>query len=473
MPPKRPSVPLALAALLLLLAGPALAVEVPAEGQCPPYPVPTGDGAEPSEDVVPPLFRPGELIPLDRLEQLSSWLPREVWERRDVFFYEGMQLEVGPCHRRYDAPAFFEEATRVHAGEARLDEHGNLLGYAGIGLPFDWRAIADDAPDAGNKWAWSSRYRYLGSGFRGKFRILHVARRGRKIDRFLGSFYLLPMHGVPGATRSSDEALFWGGGNFTSPASARGVAWRQLHPAEVDIDVNRSDEVWVWIPDERRVRRAPPTQIDGFYTPTYMRGNAPEMNRALLPGGFEVAGSSIATVEHTRIGFTGLILRPNLYRWRVARVHDVLAPINSRTLGYPADEERSYGLSGQSVASDRWDLRRTVVIKGVKRDPDQIGSITLWIDALTQQPLYQVTRRPNGHILEVGIQVGRFSGDDPMHPRWKGSGISYGTILPVASTFYTGRGTGWLRESFELRSDPPTEDEAKEFTTIIKLQRGR
>ena len=96
MRPKRPSVPLALAALLLLLAGPALAVEVPAEGQCPPYPVPTGDGADPSEDVVPPLFRPGELIPLDRLEQLSSWLPREVWERRDVFFYEGMLLEVGP-----------------------------------------------------------------------------------------------------------------------------------------------------------------------------------------------------------------------------------------------------------------------------------------------------------------------------------------------------------------------------------------
>ena len=45
-------------------------------------------------------------------------------------------------------------------------------------------------------------------------------------------------------------------------------------------------------------------------------------------------------------------------------------------------------------------------------------------------------------------------------------------ILPVFATFYTGRGTGWLRESFDLRSDPPEEKEARDYTTTIKLQRG-
>ena len=69
--------------------------------------------------------------------------------------------------------------------------------------------------------------------------------------------------------------------------------------------------------------------------------------------------------------------------------------------------------------------------------------------------------------------MGRFSGDDPGHPQWKGSGPNLGTILPVAASFYTGRGEGWLRESFELRSDPPEANEARDLASPVKLQRGR
>ena len=478
----RMSAPRLLLLALLLAAGvslaapaPAGAVDVPPEGSCPPYPVPrTGDGAPQDEDVVPPLFRPGDQIPFDQLPRIARFLPPEVWERRDVFFYDGMQLELGPCHRRYPAPAFFEKATEESARTVALDEQGNLIDYAGLGLPFPWQSIADDDPQAALKWAWNSRYRYQGAGYRGKFRILHVARRGRKIERFTGSFYVYPMNGVPGSPVSDSDSRFWAGGSFKTPALARGVAWRQLRLAASDRDAERSDDIFVWIPDERRVRRSPPTSVEGIFMPSYTRGNAPEMNRAQLPDGTSIPGSSIATVEHTRIGFTGLYVRPNAYRWKFMRVQDVIAPINVRGTGYPEDKERDYGPTGQSLGSEVWDIRRAVVIQGFKSGKeDPAGRVTLYVDALTQQPLYYVSRRSNGRIFEVGILAGRFSGDDPSHPYWVGSDGQTGVILPVFATFYTGRGTGWVRESFGLRSDPPEEEDARDFTTTIKLQRGR
>ncbi len=462
------------AACIALPALPAAAVEVPLEGECPPYPLPPGQDPDPSEDVVPRLFNPGERISLERMERLSNYLPVEVWARRNVFFFEGMELEIGPCHRRYPAPDFFEEATRANAGAVRLDETGNLHGYHGAGLPFAWQMIPDEAPDAGAKWAWNYRYRYQGSGYRGAFRLFHVARRGRKIDRFTGNFYLLPMQGVPGSGLDGSSARYWAGGSFKSPEVARGVAWRQLHPTDADTDPDRSDELWIYSPDQRRVRRAPPMAVEGLYMPSYTRGNPADLSMGSLPDGTQTPSSSISAVEHTRVGLTGIFLRPNQYHWKLLRQQDVLAPINSHVLGYPATEDRSYGPSGQSLADDRWEVRRAVVLSGVKKKrDDQVGRLTLWVDALTQQPLYLITRRSNGGIFEVGILMGRFSGDDPDHPQWEGSGPKFGTILPAAASFYTGRGEGWLRESFELRSDPPEAREARDLASTTKLQRGR
>ena len=139
-----------LAALLALAlaAGAAHAVDLPPEGGCPPYPVPQGDDAGPAgDDVVPRLFRSGEILPLDRLEQLSGYLPPEIWQRRDVYFFEGQLLEVGPCHRVYPAAPFYDEATERDAGKARVDEDGNLYDYSGEGLPFRWQDIDDEAPE--------------------------------------------------------------------------------------------------------------------------------------------------------------------------------------------------------------------------------------------------------------------------------------------------------------------------------------
>jgi hypothetical protein len=459
--------------ILIALPLPAASVEVPAEGQCPPYPVKSEDGTEQAEDVVPPAFRAGQTIELEGLERLQDYLPREIWEHRHTFFHEGMVLEIGPCHRRYPVPPFFEQATGENAQTARIDDAGNLQGYSGTGLPFPWQDIPDDAKSAGWKWAWNYRYRYQGAGFRGDFRILVVAPRARKIDRFEGRFYLLPRHGLPGLGVDPGGARFWAGGEFTAPASARGVAWQQIHPAEADQKPQRSDELFIWLPEERRVRRGAPVAVDGIFLPSYQRTGTANWGRMQLPDGTQTPDASIAVTEHSRRGFTGLLLRPNAYYFGFLRTQDVIAPINTRAYGYPTDKERSYGPSGLSPASDRWEIRRAVVLKGLRKKIEgRVASVTLYIDALTQQPLYYIARKVNGHLAEVGILMGRFSGDDPLQPEWEGGNREFGVILPVGASFYvTGEG-GWLRESFEVLSNPPTEDEESDLTTTIKLQRG-
>ncbi len=455
------------------LAGPALGVEVPPEGSCPPYAPPPGTDAPPEEDVTPSVFTPGQFLKHDAMERLHNYLPREVWERRRIFFYEGMRIRVGPCHRRYPAPEFFRTATRENSARVRLDLEGNLIDYGGEGLPFAPDTINDEAPDAGWKWAWNYRYRYQGSGFRGPFRIIHMLRAGRKTERFEGEFFYLPLHGYLGPNQRNGDVRFWAGGKFEKPPISRGIAWRQTRKAGADAASHRSDDVWVWMPDERRVRRAPPAAVGGIYMPSYTRGQQSGEGRLTLPDGTGSPGTSIALTEHQRRGFVGLLIRPNAYRFHFVRTQDVLAPINSDLLGYPLNPDLSYGPSGLSVANGRWELRRAIVIRGQRKEPEpNLGSITLYIDALTQVPLYMISRKRDELIKEVGIFVGQFTGADPLAPKWDGSGDGFGSILPVAETFFVSGEGGWLRESFEMRSDPPAEKERKNFTSTIRLQRG-
>ena len=476
-PAMHPAAERALAGLVILaLAGGAGAVEIPPEGACPPAPVTPGEeGAV--EDVLPPLLTPGTEIPMDGIERLRNYLPREVWERRNLFFYEGMQLRVGPCHRRYPAPDFFGGAD---PGGARLDARGNLLDYGGHGLPFPVERIADDAPDAGQKWAWNYHYRYQGSGFRGDFRVLHVMERGRRIERYFGEIFFVPSHGQPGGRerdgRERDGTTFRAGGRFTRPTIARGVAWRQFRSAETDLSADRSDEIFVYVPEERKVRRAPPTAVEGLFMPSYTRGLPSIRGKLVLPEtGVSTPDPSIAVSEHWRRGFVALAIRPNAYDFKLVGARDVIAPLNALATGYPTEPSRSYGPSGLSVANDQWDVRRAVVIEGKRRRGDlQAAHLKLYVDAQTLQPLYLITRRVNRAIFEVGIFVGRFSADDPSQPRWEGAGETFGVILPVAQSMFVAGGESWLRESYALRSDPPTPKERADFGSVQGLtRRGR
>jgi hypothetical protein len=276
--------------------------------------------------------------------------------------------------------------------------------------------------------------------------------------------------------------LWVAGGRFDEPFHARHLAWRQLRPEKAAEKFKESDRTWVYVPDMRKPRRAATSWVDGLFTPRYSAsqqfqagGGVPFMVGDQVDAINPTAGVSAAASENIRRGFVGLVIRPNAYHWTYRGERDVLAPLNASRTGYPLNEERNFGPSGLSLASDRWDLRRAVVIDGVlKRPNENVAGVTLYLDHQTQQPLYYISRRKNGLILDVGILAHRYSGDLGHYPEWPAGGKAH-VFDPVAESFYTAAegGTGWRRESYDIRSLPHEPDERGRMTSVSELTRGR
>ena len=85
-----------------------------------------------------PAFREGDIITLDQIEKLRPFLPEEFWDYRDLFFYEGMRLEIGPSDRDYGPAAEYLAATERYRGEPRIGPDNSLENYtAGQPFPMD------------------------------------------------------------------------------------------------------------------------------------------------------------------------------------------------------------------------------------------------------------------------------------------------------------------------------------------------
>ncbi|MEN8181424.1 MAG: DUF1329 domain-containing protein, partial [Myxococcota bacterium] len=392
--------------LLVLLASRAVAAPPPEE-TCPTLggPIP---GGQIREDALAVTLQEGMRLGIEQLSLLRDLLPEEIWRFRQVFFYEGMQMELGPCHRHYPAPDFYEEATGRYAGKAKLDDEGNLRGYV-AGLPFPPAQIDPEAADAGARWAWNFQQRYRGFGPVGSFRLVDMPSRLGSVETYRGTFfYAQTAHraDLPESEYRVPErrnAVFMAGGRFSEPFNARHLAWRQLRPNDSEEEWEEPDDTFVYVPTMRKMRRSSTAWIDGIFTPRYTVGS--EAGGGPVPfgsgdalGGVEAinptAGLNIASSENIGRGFTGLVVRPNAYRWRLRGEREVLAPLNGIARGYPESWDRNFGPSGLSVASDRWEVRQAVVLEGAaRRTVDGAARITLWVDYQTLQPLYYISRR--------------------------------------------------------------------------------
>ncbi len=484
-PPRRRALRAGLATLVLLAAAPVAHAGLPDEGRCPTLPRPRGEG---EVDAVAAPLKEGMVFGLQDLFSLHRLLPSEIWKFRDVFFFEGMRMELGPCHRRYPTGAWYREATERYAGRAWVDDDGNLKDYV-AGLPFPPEAIDADAADAGVRWAWNFEQRYRGSGPVGSFRLLDLPSRIGKAETYEGTFFFLRTGhraDLPESDYEVPEAkdrAWVGGGRFEEPFNARHLAWRQLRPVKSERRFKEPDDTFVYVPTMRKVRRSATPWVDGFYTPRYSvsgteggGGGIPFGSTEFGPAGSiqPTAGLSISTTENANKGFLGLTLRPNAYVWRVVEEREVIAPLNGVRAGYPESKERNYGTSGLSVASDRWDVRWAIVLEGrARKVVGEVGYVTLFLDYQTQQPLYLITRRPNRLLVDVGILVHRFSGDLPRYPLWPEKGLAY-VFDPVAASFYyVGEGgSGWRRESYDVQSVPVDADKLRRLTSTDELTRG-
>ncbi len=438
-------------------------------------------GSSRSEDAVAVKIETGMVLLQDDLMVLRELVPQEIWRHREIFFHEGMRLEIGPCHRRYSPPSFFREASERFAGEAGIDKKGNLENYT-AGTPFPSDQIDLEAPDAATRWAFNVEHRYRGAGHRGRFRITDFPDRIGGIQVYLGDFFLFQiMHRADleatGYAIPKRRMAFAAGGEFTKPFDARFLAWRQFRPLKAARRYSLPDDIFAYIPSMRKVRRAATNWVDGLYVPRYtLSGDGAGGGVAYGQGGSisPTAGRSIAVSEDMRRGLIGLEFRANAYNWRYLGETNILAPLNISGGGFPVMDDRNFGPSGLSLADDRWDLRRVVIIEGAARMNNMdVKALTIYLDYQTHEPLFWVTRTGRRRLLDIGILGSRFSDDLLPIPEWPG-GTTASVFQPVVAVFFDaaqGAG-GWRRESYDLDSLPYTDQERRIMTTSDSLAHG-
>jgi hypothetical protein len=491
------------AALVLLaaaLAAPARAEEarapaddpwaLPAEGACAPgggLRVASGDDAE-----APFPFAPGDTLALAQVDALRRFLPRPLWEYRDRFFYEGMRLEIGPCYRDYAPPDFFREAGARHAGEVTLTSDGGLAGWS-AGLAFPPAAIDPADAQAGAKWAWNAATRYQAAGFRGRFRVVDLMGRVGRAEPFEGEIFRMQLAhraDLPGSGFATPFAKgnWWiAGGRFFEPTNAREYAWRQYRNDDALRQPERTDDLLAYLPTWRRVRRIPAVNIEGLYMPSFSVGVVPSQQLAVGGGAGTAGGGVVAaggvgveggTLQTKRSGFEGQELRPLLWDWRVVGLQDLLAPINAVSPMYPAERQREFGPWGLSFASDRWDLRRALVLEGrIKGSPGERGEArVLWyFDLQTLVPLYYMAYDARDEPLDIGIFVSRWSEDRPDYPRWPDDPERPVRVLDSAGAAFANLAEdgSWRRESWDLVATPPPDKQLRQMTSSTDLTKGR
>ena len=114
-----------------------------------------GAAQEAAEDAAPGFpFKEGAIVTFDELEKLREYLPPEFWKQREFFFYEGMQLEIGPFFRDYPDPPVYREATEKYHSQASLGKDGALVGHVAA-RPFPDKIDCKGDPSAGLKIIWN------------------------------------------------------------------------------------------------------------------------------------------------------------------------------------------------------------------------------------------------------------------------------------------------------------------------------
>jgi hypothetical protein len=219
--------------------------------------------------------------------------------------------------------------------------------------------------------------------------------------------------------------------------------------------------------------------VEGFFMPSFgvgveVGGSSPAVGIGGV-GSLGDLGGAPDSIEPKRSGFEVLELRPLLYSFKVLGVQDVLAPLNAVKPAYPEEKLRSFGPYGLSWASDRWDLRRALVLEGARKaEAEAAGDVAiqrLWLDLQTLYPLYYVSYDAKGEQIDVGYLVGRWSEDRDDYPSWD---QPVRVIDPVGAGFANLRLRGsWRRESWTVVSTPESDKQVKRSLSLRSLQKGK
>jgi hypothetical protein len=348
-----------------------------------------------TEDVVPGVpFKEGEVLSYDELDKLKDYLPPEFWENREYFFYEGMEIEIGPFFRKYGAADAYTKASAEYKGQTSLGRDGALENYT-AGLPFASESIdCKGDPDAGLKIIWNFNKTWNGDGHWSTWSYTYWD-RGEQLPLY----YEGTSKGIGLKNRveaqyvennrdifKNEKRLSTFGIEVEAPFDARGILLMtyRYESANGPLDEAKNDDTWVYLPDLRRVRRISTAQRTD-----------------------SVQGTDF-TMDDLR-SFSGI---PPQYSWECLGEAKILSPFNTKGLAYPYRDDYNFGPYGFSYANDRWELREAWIIAfDPKNDDHPYHHKDIYLDKETFEPLYSFAYDRKKELWKIIWHNHRYSDD--------------------------------------------------------------
>ncbi|MBW2713507.1 MAG: DUF1329 domain-containing protein, partial [Deltaproteobacteria bacterium] len=210
-------------------------------------------------------FSQGDVVGYDELTQIQEYLPEEIWDNRDLVFFKGMQMQMGPPFRDYRPAEAYQNATETFRGQPRLGLDGSLENYT-AGQPFPMEDIdCLNDPDAGTKIMWNFDYQWEGDGANAHFLYTYWD-RGEKLPLYYQGYSKV----MQLSHRVEPEYLKKGGDLLRrerrkyafnimveAPFDSRGIHVLTFRHKTSDNDLASADDddTWVYIPTMHRTRR--------------------------------------------------------------------------------------------------------------------------------------------------------------------------------------------------------------------------
>ncbi len=351
-------------------------------------------------------FKEGDVITFDQINKLKAFLPAAFWENRRFFFYEGMRMEIGPLHRDYSPAPEYLAATKRFNGQAKVGPESSLQNYV-AGMPFDPATInCGGDPEAGQKIMWNFSTQWEGSGAQVSFFYSYWDRgermplfyegtsRAVKLANRVEAEYLDGKYN--GDVFPNEKRLHAFGAEVAAPFDSRGtlvLSYRYKSSMNPPGEI-KNDDMWVYVPNLRRVRRISTAQ----------RTDA-------------ISGTDFTFDDMNSFG--GLVPE---YQWKCLGEKDILAPVNTTKLGYPVNPDMDFGPYGLSFASDRWEVRRVFGVRFYpNREDHPYDHKDIFIDKQTSKSLYSFAYDRKNELWKVMMHNGRWSEDDAnYYPGWEG-----------------------------------------------------
>jgi len=390
-------------------------------------------------------FKKGQVIGFEQLGLIEDYLPAPFWENREFFFFEGMKLEVGEFYKKYPVSEGRKTANDKFGGQAKLGRDHSLEGFT-MGKPFP--EIDPSDPQAGAKHAWNFHYKHDALEGKASFFFSYWDNGEELPLSFEGTGWGMRLANRPdhmdrnGDIFNQERRMGAGGFHVTGPMDYRGI--RGLGYAYKANDRPRDEardiDVWIYIPDLRRVRRISGSQRTD-----------------------PIAGTDMTPEDQG--GFQGVVTH---FEWEYLGEVDVLAPLDTRLKGYPYSRDENFGPYGFSLVNDIWQMRKAIIIEMKPKKRHPYARKRLWLDKETYVPLYAAAydRRNelwklihmNHHWSEREDQPGRIEGLNTFLP-------SSNIVINVQT------GTGVRIEIFDAQPTRLSRGKIRRRTDIGRLAR--